>query len=124
MAHDVYHYVEECPNCRRDRRHATHQRLPQLSPPDGSLEFVTTDILGPLPETKFGNRFVVVITDRFSKLIREILTKEETTAHIAEIFLDARIMPYEIPERPKTTIDHNLLENSFMLHASRLGHSY
>jgi hypothetical protein len=39
-------------------------------PPCAPLEFVGIDILGPLPETKRGNRFLLVMTDRFSKVTK------------------------------------------------------
>jgi Integrase zinc binding domain len=44
----------------------------KLFPASGPLEYVSMDILGPLPKTDHGNRFLLVITDRFSKLTRMV----------------------------------------------------
>jgi hypothetical protein len=37
----------------------------KLFPASSPLEYVSMDILGPLPKTEHGNRFLLVITDRF-----------------------------------------------------------
>jgi transposase InsO family protein len=39
----------------------------EIVPSKSTTRIVGIDILGPLPETKRGNRFLMVITDRFSK---------------------------------------------------------
>lgn len=65
MLSDVYIYVEKCMDCRKQRRHPTHQRFLKRFHSEGRLEFIALDILGPLSKTKTGNRFVVVITSRF-----------------------------------------------------------
>lgn len=56
------------------------------------------DILGSLLKTSTGNRFVVVITDRYSKLTRAVPTKTNTAPQIVTIFMGNWAMPYGIPE--------------------------
>lgn len=41
-----------------------HQRHLQLFPLGGTIEYIAIDIIGSLLRTKYGNQFVVTITDR------------------------------------------------------------
>jgi hypothetical protein len=40
----------------------------QMFPPSAPMEFLAMDILGPLTQIDKVNRFLLVVTDRFSKL--------------------------------------------------------
>lgn len=68
----------------------------QLSPESGQLGFVTMDILGPLPKTLNGNQFLLVVTDRCSKLARSVHTSETAASHTASLFMGNWIIPYDI----------------------------
>ena len=48
-----------------------------------SAEFVAIDILGELITTKRRNRYILVISDRYSKLVRTMPLKKISAAHIA-----------------------------------------
>lgn len=98
VAHYVSSYVVYGPDCRRHQRYPTHQRLLLLLPLHGCVEFVATDTWGTLTNTEFGNCFVDFITDGFFKFIRANRTKERTATQIPEIFLDAWMMLYKIPD--------------------------
>lgn len=64
IANDVYATVRDCQYCTRNyRTNRKQSKLRQFSP-NSLLEFVAIDILGPLPNTKSGNQFVVVMIDR------------------------------------------------------------
>jgi hypothetical protein len=52
------------------------------------LEQVAIDALGPLPKTRSGNRYLLVMTDRFSKITRAAPMKGVTAEETAEAFLD------------------------------------
>ena len=55
------------------------------------------DILGPLPKTEHGNRFLLVITDRFSKLTRTVPLRTITALVVAKAFCDAWVFSYGPP---------------------------
>jgi hypothetical protein len=52
------------------------------------------DILGPLPKTEHGNRFLLVISDRFSKLTRTVPLRTITALGVAKAFCNAWVFPY------------------------------
>lgn len=62
------------------------------------MELVAMDMLGPLPTTLNGIQFVVVLTDRYSKVTRAVSTARKTGTHIASTFMDNWIIPYVISD--------------------------
>lgn len=96
MANDGYDTGDQCRSCARNGNRYRHKRSLQLFPLSGSLDFVAIDILRQLSKTTSKNRYVVVITDRYSKLTRAIMSSKTALAHIVNTFLDQRIIPYGI----------------------------
>lgn len=72
MAADVFAHVAQCASSRMIRASKKRQKCMQLFPPSDLLEFVAINILGPLTKTRQGNRFIVVMADRYHKLTRAI----------------------------------------------------
>jgi Integrase zinc binding domain len=66
MVEDLYKIVRPCDTCARNRiSERTHTNKLKLFPAKGPLESVAMDIIGPLPWTKHGNSFLLVISDIF-----------------------------------------------------------
>jgi Integrase zinc binding domain len=67
MAQDCLATVRGCPVCVAKKLKRGPKRSVPLTifPPIRPLDFVAIDVLGPLPTTARGNRFVLCITDRF-----------------------------------------------------------
>ena len=99
MAFDALSVAARCESCAQVRgTQFRHQRLLKLFPATGPLEFVAMDLLGPLSKTKNGNRFILVITDRFSKFTRSIPLRTTTAASVAKAFLDHWVYAYGAPQ--------------------------
>lgn len=97
LASDVADTVRQCISCARTRgTYYSHQKYLRLFPANGPLEFLALDLLGPLPTSRRGNKHVLIITDRYSKLTRAVALNSTTAPQVAEAFLDAWIMPYDI----------------------------
>lgn len=61
---------QTCRSCVKAKRTlGKNQHKTKLFPPTGTLDDIAVDILGPLPKMKNGNQFILVITDRYLKLI-------------------------------------------------------
>ena len=99
MAGDAIAHVSSCRSCAKARgllRKKQHKTV--LFPPRGPLADIAMDLLGPLPMTKNGNQFILVITCRYSKLTRSIPMSKTTAPFIATSTLNHWILPYGIPE--------------------------
>jgi Integrase zinc binding domain len=71
MVADVYDYVKVCHECTKEN--STLRKRPKeitLFPAEQPLDFVAINILGPLTKTIKGHQYILVIADRFYKLVR------------------------------------------------------
>jgi RNase H-like domain found in reverse transcriptase/Integrase zinc binding domain/Integrase core domain len=105
LSFDTYQLVSNCHECtkengalRKRRKHIT------LFPASGPLEFVAIDLLGPLPKTSRGFQYILVVADRFTKLVRTVPLKSITTMSIANAFCHHWIFVYG---PPKTLLSDN-----------------
>lgn len=70
MANDDYQTISDYATCSRSRERTKLKRHLQLLYETGRPKFIAMDILGPLPPIKNGNVFMIVTTDRNSKMPR------------------------------------------------------
>ena len=98
MAVDVATTVRECTVCAKNRmKERTRTNYLKLFPASGPLEDVSMDLLGPLPKTQHGNRFLLVITDRFSKLTRTVPLRSTSAYAVSRAFCDHWAFVYGPP---------------------------
>lgn len=74
IANDVYKTVKYCRSCAINRKINNKQRKLCRFLPSGPLKFVAMDMLRPVAETKSGSQFIVLLTDKRSKLTKAIPT--------------------------------------------------
>ena len=84
MAADVMATVRSCPHCAKNRiRLVKNSNQMKLFPATRPLESISMDLLGPLQKSRAGNRFILVMTDRFTKLTQVVSLRRITAAVIA-----------------------------------------
>jgi hypothetical protein len=98
ISKDVEETVRHCTVCAKNRvTERKRTSFLKLFPADGPLEFVAIDILCPLPKTEHGNRLLLLISDRFSKLTRTVPLRTITALVVAKAFCDAWVFSYGPP---------------------------
>jgi transposase InsO family protein len=98
MSRDVYEFVAACPSCAKKRlRHQKRTTRLKLFPPSEPLQQVGIDLLGPLPRTRRGHRYLLVMTDRFSKVTRAVPLRSVLAAEVAAAFVDTWVTSYGVP---------------------------
>ena len=98
MSLDCYGVSRNCVQCARNRvRLRRGSKEMQLFPAQRPLECVAIDILGPLIKSERGYRFVLVITDRFSKLVRTVPMKKVSAFAVAQAFVREWVFTYGPP---------------------------
>ena len=99
IAADVYDWVASCVSCARNRiapmRRTAMLKLFPATDPFASLSM---DLLGQLTETKTGNVFLLIIVDRFSKLVRAVPLAGITATDISSAFFRNWISVYRPPD--------------------------
>lgn len=71
----------------------------KLFPAIEAFEMVAIDNLGELLRSSRGNRYILVITDRFSKLVQTAPLKRITAAEIAKAFVNNWVFVYGPPKK-------------------------
>jgi transposase InsO family protein len=91
--------VRSCPSCVAKRLKRGPKRTVPLTifSPIRPLEFVAIDVSGPLPTTPRGNRFVLCITDRFSKMCVAVPLPDQTATTVAQDLVYRWIAVFGIP---------------------------
>lgn len=83
---DVYHIVKNCRLRIQIETKIRHQRHLERCPAAGRLEFVSIDVLEPLPRTNTGSQFVLIITDIYGILVRAIRTAKNISTQAMHFF--------------------------------------
>jgi Integrase zinc binding domain/Integrase core domain len=98
MVSDVYQVVAKCEQCLQERLalRSPHGNL-TLFPAQEPLGYIAIDILGPLNKPKNGNQYLLVIVNRFSKLIRTVPLTRITASVVAWAFMEQWVYIYGPP---------------------------
>jgi Integrase core domain/Integrase zinc binding domain len=99
LARDCAAIVRRCPTCavRHLKRGPKRSAPMTVFPPGGALELIPMDVLGPLPTSRRGHKYIFAITDRFSKLKVAVPTADQTASTLALALVDRWITCYGIP---------------------------
>ena len=85
MAVDAYMTAQTCADCAKARiKLRKRYSKMKLFPASAPLEYVAIDIQGELPRTRRKNRYLLVVSNRFTKLVRTVPLNKITAAAVAE----------------------------------------
>ena len=106
---DVERWVQECETCQKRNN---PQPLPQA--PLGTIsashpfQKITWDIMGPLPVTRKGNKYILVVTDVFSKWVEAFPLQVTDGLTLTSILMDEVICWYGVPQQLHSDQGSNL----------------
>lgn len=104
--------VSDCQSCRRNRREKKRKRKQYRFSPIETLEIVAIDIFEPLPKTKMGKQFKVVLRNALSKRMKATpLTKKVIT--VATVMTKDGMWNFGIPLKTLTDNGPQFTTNSF-----------
>ncbi len=95
---DANNWVRQCDTCSQVKlpTHRTGDRIGEM-PAGAPLDRLATDVLGPLPETKRGNRYILVVTDHFTKWVEIFPIPDQTAVTCADRILNEVVARYGCP---------------------------
>ena len=96
---DILHLFEKCEPCQRRNQPAPTPQAP-LGTITSTYPFqkISWDIMRPLPVTEKGSKYILVITDLFSKWVEAFPLSSTNSVTLAEILTDTVICRYGVPE--------------------------
>ncbi|EFA06500.1 Retrovirus-related Pol polyprotein from transposon 412-like Protein [Tribolium castaneum] len=98
MGADIARYVRRCEVCQSQK--------PEQRPPYGKMvrrevsqpwELVCTDLMGPFPRSKKGNRFILIVADCFTKYVLLFALKSATSKEVAYHLENDLFLVYGVP---------------------------
>ena len=95
---DIEMWIRECRQCQQRNPQQSHQHAP-LGTITASYPFekVSWDIMGPLPTTSAGNKYILVVTDLFSKWTEAFALHSTDSETLATILVNEVICRYGVP---------------------------
>jgi len=95
---DVQLWVKKCDVCHQIKTPSKNIRAPLGDMVTGSpWDRIATDVLGPLPESQAGNKYILVVSDYFSKWVEIFAVPDQTAITCATILLNEVISRYGCP---------------------------
>lgn len=96
---DIEFYVTSCTSC--NAKKGTKRNWGTLNPiPVGdAFEMVGLDIVGPLTETKNGNKYIVVFSDYLTKYPEAFAVKDITADTVAKLLVEEIALRYGLPAK-------------------------
>jgi len=80
MKTDIQSYIQNCRNCKLKKLVRVKTRQPMIITdiPCATFDKISMDIMGPLPETRTGNTYILTIQDLLTKYSLALLLKQAT----------------------------------------------
>eukprot|EP00112_Aurelia_sp_Birch-Aquarium-sp1_P017146 Seg3954.3 transcript_id=Seg3954.3/GoldUCD/mRNA.D3Y31 product="Retrovirus-related Pol polyprotein from transposon 412" protein_id=Seg3954.3/GoldUCD/D3Y31 len=86
---DITHWIETCKDCASKKSPKRTATAPMQSiPVEGPFDRVCVDVLGPLPASEQGNRYIVVFTDSLTKWPEVFAIRTTGADVIAKLFVE------------------------------------
>jgi transposase InsO family protein len=100
MRNTIRHHIKSCNPCQTFNitRQKKVGHLHSIPPPDGPFQIIGIDFCGPLKTTPRGNKYVLVITDYFTRHITAIPLPTCTAAKTAEALFNDFFCKFGVPE--------------------------
>ena len=98
MYKDITHWIETCKDCASKKSPKRTATAPMQSiPVEGPFDRMCVDVLGPLPTSELGNRYVVVFTDSLTKWPEAFAIKSAGADVIAQLFVEEVVSRHGAP---------------------------
>ena len=108
MKNDVNSWVLACDQCASDKTPHKRPKAPLGSLGVGAtLATLSTDVLGPIPVTPRNNRYILVVTDHFTKWVEIFAVPDRTAVTTANVILNEVIASYGSPQSIHSDLGSN-----------------
>jgi len=122
MVPEIHTTITKCTTCAKNRFALRRHTTPlTLFPGTEPLTDLSVDIFGHIPASKNGDRFILVITDRFAKLTKCVAFQRMTAMSVASAIIDAWLSAYGPPDWILSDQGPQFMSNFFIAVMRMLG---
>lgn len=119
---DVEKHVRKCQRCNERKTPAGLQvPLGQTYEAHRPWEQVSLDIVGPLPTSLSGKRYLLTMVDTFSRYAEAVPLREQTAKETARGFVECIVLRHGAPKRVLTDQGRNFVSDVFRQTCKQLG---
>ena len=98
MQSDVRSYIAGCDKCSRKKGFQQTRRAPmQIAQSYAPMDRIATDILGELPATSAGNRYILVVSDYYTKWTESFPMPNMEAETVAKLIVEQVIARFGVP---------------------------
>lgn len=100
MSEDIRHYIQTCDSCNA-RKLSLDKQIGDLQPLQSHEPFdiIGVDLVGPLPTTNEGYRYLLVVQDLFSKWVEAFPIRSKTAKEVADVLVREVICRFGSPRQ-------------------------
>ena len=95
---DIERWCRECNDCAQARSGPQNRAALQQDPVGRRFQRVAIDIMGELPETSNGNKYVLVLCDYFTKWTQAFALKDQTAYTVADTLMTQCFNLFGLPQ--------------------------
>lgn len=97
---DVHDYIKKCPTCQTSKHDRTDRKACRkiVTLPEKRNEKIALDIVGPLPETTSGFRYILTLQDCLTKFAQAYPLKDQTTASVLDKIISSYLPSQGVPK--------------------------
>lgn len=120
MYRDIKNFSNSCKLCiERKGFPITKSPIKNFIPPSNPMELISLDVLGPLPMSEQGNKYVLTVIDHFSKY-SILFALKDITAHTVATNLMKVVVTFGVPNAILTDLGTNFQSKLFTELAKKL----
>jgi hypothetical protein len=100
MQRDIKSFCQSCPSCQKIKINSSKRPNPMTIPrlPSQPFEIVAIDIVGPLPPSRHGNRYLLTVLDHLTRFCEAIPIRTQTAEEVGRVFVDQIICRFGTPK--------------------------
>lgn len=113
MRSDVENFLRSCDVCQRFKARA--HKVPQqpFTIPLSPFETVSLDVVGPIPISRSGFQYILVIQDQLSRWLQFNPMRDQSADTVARVFLSRWVHTFGVPRRILTDRGSNFVSTLF-----------
>lgn len=121
MTKDIRQFVKTCPSCSLRRAGGPKAPLQPVAIPERPFERVSLDIVGPLPRTGSGYKYLLTFIDHLTRYAEAIPLRDQTAPTVARAFIQHVVLRHGVPESLLTDQGTNFMSTLMKAVCRQLG---
>lgn len=109
MRAEIAEFVKKCVSCSRRRPVKTKTPIQMPPLPERALELVSMDIVGPLPTTQQGNRYLLTMVDHLTRYAEAVAIPDQSARTVSRAFVSQWVTRHGPPGRLLTDQGRNFI---------------